>query len=173
MYYKQVPHTFQFSFCWVSKADHCITHVAPWDSQQVSILGHCLHHSPLWTPRQSWTSLFSIQNHQRAAFETSPMHTSCWHPRTWGMTILYLDLTYSCICYWPFYTNVWHVKFYLWYQPLPLITYQRLSVIPIQLLLKDGCHANGGADIKYGGSISFISMHLLWKFLNTSVSSKV
>ena len=75
---------------------------------------------------------------------------------------LYLDLSYSCICYWPFYTNVWHVKFYLWYQSLPLIAYQRRSVILIQLLYKVGCHANGGADIKYWGSISFTSMHLLW-----------
>ena len=41
------------------------------------------------------------------------------------------------------------------------------------VFFKHACHANPGADKKWAGSSSYISMHLSLKFSNTSASNNV
>ena len=41
------------------------------------------------------------------------------------------------------------------------------------VFFKHACHANPGADKKWAGSSSYISMHLSLKFSNTSASNAV
>ena len=40
-------------------------------------------------------------------------------------------------------------------------------------IIKQACHANPGADKKWAGSISYVSIHLFLKILNTSAGNNV
>ena len=75
--------------------------------------------------------LFIHLNHLQATFVKLPIHC---HSSTWGMVIPYLNHIHSCICYWLFYTYVWHDIFHPWFLFQPLVTYQHLLIILTRLL---------------------------------------
>ena len=76
---------------------------------------------------------------------------------------MYLLLAFAYHC------TVWNIT--------PLMTFSTiiiyLNLSANSVFFRDACHANPGADKRCVGSSSYISMHLLQKLSNTSVSTVV